>query len=92
MEAPMTPVDAALETANDERLLDIFDAVLDEIHRRVKNYFDPRIEPAAVLEGIKFAAEAERIAVALAHNWPYGIYHARDTLTSVLAGTWESAP
>jgi hypothetical protein len=90
----------SIQSLDNDQLLKLFAIVVRDVNRRTRIYGDAR-EPAALLDGIKFAARAKRIhadgfAGYTSPNvrerqgclaWKWGIGAARDTLTKLLTET-----
>src|SRR5215211_4560680 len=81
----------AVERAPNDRLLEAFEQVGQEVVRRLNNYRAMASSPNALLDGIRFAAKADTIAT----DFMFGdmltpminIYNGTPKLTALLAGT-----
>lgn len=85
----------SIQSLDNEQLLKLLELTGRDITRRVRNYC-AATEPAALLDGLKFAARADDIAMDLMHGdcrsisdpaWTWSLHHAKTTLTNRLAGT-----
>jgi hypothetical protein len=75
----------SIKSLDNGQLLRLFAIVCRDITRRIRLYSAAH-EPAAVLDGLKFAAAAHEIGSDVMHGvYPYSLYSARDTLTRRLS-------
>jgi hypothetical protein len=83
---------ATLERTPAGDILDAFELIGAEVVRRIRNYAEAAGTPASLLDGIQFAAAAREIQMGFTHRgYPYGLFHARDTLLKMMGEPWEES-